>query len=149
MLRAQVRQLDETMNLINSQEYISFMETDFSNSIGVRLLMADQKKWDIENQVDLVSDIKIRSLKLQSAIKYIIENLLKIEDEEQIQVVMYDAAKIYYGESKDQIRNCFADLYSVLFNKPSGPRWGVFISLYGMSNFIMMIMNKVIDIHHV
>jgi lysyl-tRNA synthetase class I len=137
------------MNLRNSLEYAQFISTDYTNVIGVRLLMADVENWGVEDQNQYVKNIKIRAQRLDWGLKYLFDNINTNYTGEEIQTLMYDIAKKFSGDSKDIIRDFFSDLYCVLFNKKSGPRWGVFISLYGIENFMILVMNKMRNIHHV
>lgn len=140
------------MNLRSSPEYYNFLKTDYTNSIGVRLLMADIDNWDNPNQDQHVKNIQYRAEKIDLAIKFLVQDLINLPEDatiEQIQTIFYDTAKKCYGDNKNSIRDFFSDLYCVTFDKMSGPRWGVFVSLYGVQNYCMLIINKVNDIHKV
>jgi lysyl-tRNA synthetase class I len=55
--------------------------------------------------------------------------------------LFYEAAKRTFNYDKSQIRTYFRWLYLVVFQKPDGPRWGEFVEIYGVDEFI----NKVED----
>jgi len=57
-------------------------------------------------------------------------------DEVEIQALMYDIGKRYYGAGKDQLNFWFKNIYTVMFGKEVGPRIGVFICLFGIDEFL-------------
>jgi len=48
----------------------------------------------------------------------------------------YDAAKRTFGDQRSSIRQYFQWLYTIMFGYPNGPRWGDFIEIYGVGDFI-------------
>ncbi len=55
--------------------------------------------------------------------------------EEEIQYEMYEIGKRHYGIDKKILREWFRDLYLLLYGQQSGPRWGTWISMFGVENF--------------
>lgn len=64
-----------------------------------------------------------------------IKNLTQ-KDEERIQSLFYDVAKTTFGETKEQIREFFKLMYLILFSKDNGPRWGQFVLMFGVDEFV-------------
>lgn len=60
-------------------------------------------------------------------------------DEEAVQFEFYEAAKATFGEDKAAIREFFLYLYQLVVRSPSGPRWGQFVCLFGLDNFIRVL----------
>ena len=56
--------------------------------------------------------------------------------EEEIQTLFYDVAKTTFGEEKAQIRTFFKYMYQFVLGSQSGPRWGQFISILGIEEFL-------------
>lgn len=50
----------------------------------------------------------------------------------------YDAAKRTFDGDKSLIRTYFQWMYIILLQKPDGPRWGEFVSVYGVDSFVEM-----------
>jgi len=59
----------------------------------------------------------------------------KVWTEEEIQFEFYEVAKEIYG--KENIREFFKLLYLLIFDKESGPRWGQFVYIIGISLFVV------------
>lgn len=53
----------------------------------------------------------------------------------QYMSLFYDAAKDTFDHDKTQLRQYFQWLYLVLFQTPSGPRWGEFVIALGLEEF--------------
>lgn len=86
----------------------------------------------IERTRELLIDLEIRSNHLN-------------DDESvssQYMVLFYDAAKDIYDHDKKMIREYFRRLYLVAFGYPDGPRWGEFVEIYGVENFIDLIHDR-------
>jgi lysyl-tRNA synthetase class I len=60
--------------------------------------------------------------------------------------VFYDVAKETFGEDKRSIFLYFKMLYLVVFEKPTGPRWGDFVKIYGLHNFIEKLTDRLNNI---
>lgn len=71
-------------------------------------------------------------------VQNLLSDLKRLEDsdETEIQTLFYDHAKLTFGKEKDDIRTFFAMLYLLLFDRNHGPRWGQFVKLSGVDNFI-------------
>lgn len=54
----------------------------------------------------------------------------------------YNAAKRTFGGDKSRIRLWFTWLYLIVLRNPSGPRWGDFVEVYGVDNFIELVNNR-------
>lgn len=65
------------------------------------------------------------------------------DTEEVIQSLFYDQAKATFGESKADIRDFFKMLYMFLFQRTSGPRWGQFVHIFGVDQFVDLCMRKI------
>lgn len=74
-----------------------------------------------------------------------LQNLELVEDETpaaQYMTLFYNAAKdVFDGDSK-KIRTYFSWLYMIVFQRTEGPRWGEFVSIYGVDNFISLVYNR-------
>lgn len=72
-------------------------------------------------------------------IQYICEQLVNLNEnstEADIQYHFYEGAKIAYGDDKGEIRRFFKYLYRLVLGQDSGSRWGQFVSILGVENFI-------------
>lgn len=49
--------------------------------------------------------------------------------------MVFDAAKPYYGEDKNALRDWFSDNNLLLFDKPEGPQLAKFIELIGVQEY--------------
>lgn len=56
----------------------------------------------------------------------------------QYMTLFYDAAKDTFDHDKTQLRTYFLWLYLILFQVQDGPRWGEFVSIYGVDEFCTM-----------
>ena len=58
----------------------------------------------------------------------------------------YDVAKLFstavYGNEKTGIRHYFRWLYTMVFGYENGPRWGEFISIYGVDEFSDLVVRR-------
>lgn len=72
----------------------------------------------------------------------LLENLVTLEIDPaepvgpQYMTLFYNAAKETFDHDKSLIRTYFAWLYLVVFQRNEGPRWGDFVEIYGVENFI-------------
>lgn len=64
--------------------------------------------------------------------------MLQVEDDpsSEYMTLFYDAAKEVFDHDKTKIRTYFLWLYLVLFQRPDGPRWGEFVQIYGVEDFV-------------
>ena len=60
----------------------------------------------------------------------------------QYMTLVYDAAKETFDHDKTQLRTFFAWLYLVVFQRDEGPRWGDFIEVYGVDNFVALVRQR-------
>lgn len=67
---------------------------------------------------------------------YLKEYLRDDMPEEDIQFHFYEAAKKAFGDEKSSIREFFKLLYLVIFSKPQGSRWGMYVQMVGVSEFL-------------
>ena len=65
--------------------------------------------------------------------------------EDEIQALFYERAKAAFGTDKAAIRDYFRMLYLLIFQRPSGPRWGQFVILIGRQAFIDRLKNRLAD----
>jgi len=60
----------------------------------------------------------------------------------QYMTLVYDAAKETFDHDRTQLRTYFAWLYLVVFQRDEGPRWGDFIDVYGVDNFVSHVRSR-------
>jgi lysyl-tRNA synthetase class I len=60
----------------------------------------------------------------------------------QYMSIVYEAGKETFDHDKTQLRTYFAWLYLVVFQRPDGPRWGDFIDIYGVDNFVKLVRER-------
>lgn len=60
----------------------------------------------------------------------------------QYMTLVYDAAKETFDHDKTQLRTFFRWLYLVVFQFEDGPRWGDFIDVYGVENFVALVRRR-------
>ena len=70
-------------------------------------------------------------LRVVEAIKSVSQN-----DEEELTKVIYEVGKTDENYGKENLRNYFQMIYEVLMGQKSGPRFPVFVMLYGLENTI-------------
>jgi len=68
-----------------------------------------------------------------------LEKFHKTEDSEEIQTEIYQIGKDYEFEN---LRDWFKLIYQVLFGKDDGPRFGTFISIYGVDKTVELIRER-------
>ena len=56
----------------------------------------------------------------------------------QYMAVFYDAAKSVFDNDAAQLRTYFSWLYLVLFQRDEGPRWGDFVEILGVDEFVSL-----------
>lgn len=71
-------------------------------------------------------------------IEYLLSNITDSMDTEQLNTVVFDAARI----SGLDIKLFFSRVYQTLFKQRSGPRLAAFISLLGTSRFVDLLQNR-------
>jgi len=57
----------------------------------------------------------------------------------QYMTLVYNAAKAVFDNDKSQLRTYFRWLYLVVLGAEDGPRWGEFITVYGVDNFVALV----------
>lgn len=62
--------------------------------------------------------------------------------EENIQFQFYEFAKATFGTEKAEIRQFFLYLYQMMTNTPNGPRWGQFVMIFGLDNFVEKLQDR-------
>lgn len=60
----------------------------------------------------------------------------------QYMTLVYDAAKETFDHDRTMLRTYFAWLYLVVFQRDEGPRWGDFIDVYGVENFVALVRRR-------
>lgn len=60
----------------------------------------------------------------------------------QYMALVYEAAKVTFDYDKTQLRTYFRWLYLVVFQREDGPRWGDFIEVYGVENFVALVRQR-------
>lgn len=79
----------------------------------------------------------------------LLNNLQQLNDDTppaDIMTLFYDAAKAAFGEEGRSIRRFFILLYLVILQTDSGPRWGEFVSVYGIPNFVDLVFERLHEI---
>ena len=61
---------------------------------------------------------------------------------QQYMTLFYEAAKDVFDHDKTQLRQYFAWFYLSLFHRTDGPRWGEFVHIYGVDNFIRLVRER-------
>ncbi len=56
----------------------------------------------------------------------------------QYMSLFYDAAKETFDHDATRLRTYFSWLYLVLFQRDEGPRWGDFVEIYGVDEFVSL-----------
>lgn len=117
-----------------------------SNKLAAHLLFMDQSDPNIDYNDESLnfqyseSYYIDESIKLVKAINFILfANIHEHSTEQEIAVVVYDAARVY---DKNNIRGFFKRLYQLLFHSDNGPRMPTFIKIYGWENFRALIAKK-------
>jgi len=64
-------------------------------------------------------------------------------DEVEIQTLLYDIGKMYYG--KENLRTFFMHMYQMLYERDSGSRFGTVIEILGIRSFISLMKNRMSD----
>lgn len=75
----------------------------------------------------------------------LIERLESVEtdlDAEDYQTMFYDAAKATFDGDKKKIRSYFAMLYTVMYGRPEGSRWGEVVKILGRDNFCLTLRER-------
>jgi lysyl-tRNA synthetase class I len=66
-------------------------------------------------------------------------------EEEEFQTAFYDAGKAYFGHDKDVLRRFFSLIYMMVWRKTAGPRFGKFIKVFGINEFIELFNRRISD----
>ncbi len=86
------------------------------------------------------------ALKTSKVCQYLFEELpTAAEDELSYQTVFYDAAKLHFGHSKDEIFTCFKCLYVLYYRSDKGPRWGPAVAIFGRDVFLDILRKRIND----
>lgn len=56
----------------------------------------------------------------------------------QYMALFYDAAKAVFDNDAAQLRTYFSWLYLVIFQRDEGPRWGDFVEILGVDEFVSL-----------
>jgi lysyl-tRNA synthetase class I len=78
------------------------------------------------------------SQNLRKALRYIFQHLSELSPnspDEDYDAVFYDAAKMFFGTEKAQIREFFRTFYWILFGQESGARLGTLVKMIGFDDF--------------
>lgn len=79
-------------------------------------------------------------------VQQLVIDLMDEEDSDNYMVHFYDAAKRTFNGDKTKIRTWFTWLYVVMFQRPEGPRWGDFVQIYGVGNFVEQVRIRFFEI---
>jgi lysyl-tRNA synthetase class I len=60
----------------------------------------------------------------------------------QYMILFYDAAKETFDHDKKLLRTYFSWLYLVVFGVNEGPRWGDFVTVYGVPEFTALVRRR-------
>lgn len=66
--------------------------------------------------------------------------------EESVQYEFYEAAKATFGTEKHEIREFFILLYQLITETSSGPRWGQFVTMFGLDGFMNLLETRFTEI---
>jgi lysyl-tRNA synthetase class I len=66
----------------------------------------------------------------------------------QYMTLFYNAAKDTFDHDKALLRTYFAWLYTVLFGRAEGPRWGEFVDIYGVEPFVALVETRFHNLIH-
>jgi lysyl-tRNA synthetase class I len=90
-----------------------------------------------ELSADQMAEFQERARKISDALGFLVYWLRELDPrtEAEVNTLVYDAGKRYYGTSKEELRAFFKDLYLVIFEKTQGTRVPTFIFLAGIETF--------------
>jgi len=114
---------------------------------GSRALMDDMIRGAINYYVDKIEptkQFKTPNAQERTALLALAIQLATLDqglDAEGIQFHIYEIGKAHYG--KERLREFFQMIYEVLFGKTQGPRFGTFVSIYGIKDSVALIRGKV------
>ena len=60
----------------------------------------------------------------------------------QYMALFYDAAKAVFDNDATRLRTYFSWLYLVVFQRDEGPRWGDFVEIYGVEEFVSFVRER-------
>jgi lysyl-tRNA synthetase class I len=78
------------------------------------------------------------SARFRQALSYIFQRFSELStesSEENYDAILYDAAKMFFGTEKAQIREFFRTFYWILFGQESGMRLGALVKIIGVDDF--------------
>ena len=111
------------------------------NILAVKFLLLDQSDPEIDYNSDEYSHTSEafyneEAIKTLRGIVYLVNNLNEELTENEVQTIVYDAAREY---NPADIRGFFRRIYQLLFSTSDGPRMPTFIVIYGINNFIKLL----------
>jgi len=62
--------------------------------------------------------------------------------EDEIQTEFYESAKVAFGDDRSSIRAFFRLMYILVLQTNSGPRWGQFVAIFGINEFLLQIRDR-------
>lgn len=65
---------------------------------------------------------------------------------QQYMTLFYNAAKVVFDYDKSRLREYFRWLYLVVFQREDGPRWGEFVEVYGVEEFVQLVRRRFSDL---
>lgn len=115
--------------------------SNYINTIAAFLFSSE-----LSDESNCVND----AIKLVTAIEDLIERLSSLDTSSEtheldIQTVFYDVGKHHYGTEKSELFYFFKLLYMVYFRQNAGPRWGHFINIYGVDEFIVVLETRLLN----
>jgi lysyl-tRNA synthetase class I len=126
------------------------MANSTQRRLAAFLFLMDQTDWskdyDEENDPNLIEPVPgeserylamgVQFDRCLSALRDALVHLPSNATPEEIQFVFYEVAKPIYGEEKADLKEWFRELYLLWGEKETGPRWGIFVQLMGIQNFV-------------
>lgn len=114
------------------------------NIIATKFLFIDQSDPTIDYNSEEFSGCTVEfyneeAVKTLRGIVYLVNNINDELSENEIQTIVYDAAREY---DPNDIRGFFKRIYQLLFSSNDGPRMPAFIVIYGVNNFIKLLGNR-------
>ena len=100
-------------------------------------------QWFLQPQPQI--ELVLRYQDLVNGLNYILNNISDQQTEEELQAVFYDAGKLFYGVEKTDLRMFFRGLYQIILQRPSGPRWGQFVTIMTVDNFRLFVQERLSD----
>lgn len=99
-------------------------------------------EWFLEPDPFAIDPLYLRRFIAMTEVLLIDLEQLELDENEpaapQYMTLFYNAAKDVFDNDKTRLRTYFAWLYLVLFQTQDGPRWGDFVAVYGVENFVAL-----------